>query len=484
VTHLKAVAGRPWLPLAAIVVLGAGLRLYRLTFQSLWLDELFSVIFSRSGATVAEIVEVYLNDVHPLIYPLLLHFWMIALGDSEYSARLLSALLGVMGIVAMYVAGKMLGGVGMGLAAALVTACNPYHIVYSQEARSYSLVFLVAALSFVALVMLLHRPGWRWAVSWGVLTAFACHVHYYALVMLVGQVVAVAAVHGWRRAPWRHWGYAAVGPVLVGLSVLPWVGPLLRVAEMDEYWPDPPKPWFFLEYFHRYFGEGLVLSVAAGGMLVALPWLIRRRRTANDSGHEPDPRLTAIVLAISVSASLLVAYLRSVMVVPMLMPRFTFVLVPAVLLLLAMAINFLQPRRIRPPAAIAVAVLSVAVVAHSGYYTEISKEQWREAVQTMASDPRFDPEGDRCLAVTAPGFQYYADRQLPGYRLDELTVQGLRSVVEIEPRPVLWLMLARGERPDEEFRRIQQLHFQRTDRWQLFKTAVERWQPTTASETR
>ena len=42
---------------SAIVLGGAALRCLRLTFQSLWFDELFSVVFCRSDIPVAAIIE-------------------------------------------------------------------------------------------------------------------------------------------------------------------------------------------------------------------------------------------------------------------------------------------------------------------------------------------------------------------------------------------------------------------------------------------
>ena len=88
--------------LAAIIAVGAALRFLRLTFQSLWFDELFSVVFSRSSLTVAEIIERYAVDVHPLGYPLLLHGWLRIFGDGDLAARSLSVVCGVAGIVVLW----------------------------------------------------------------------------------------------------------------------------------------------------------------------------------------------------------------------------------------------------------------------------------------------------------------------------------------------------------------------------------------------
>ncbi len=476
---------RPWQRNAALAVLvvavalGAGVRLVGLTVQSLWLDELFSVVFSRSELAVAEIVRVYADDVHPVGYPLLLHGWLVVFGDTDLAARSLSAVLGVLGIVVVFGAARRLGGPEMGAIAALLVAVNPMHIEYSQEARSYALVFLLAAASFAALVELVHRPRWRSAVAYGAATAAAAHVHYYALVMLLGQAAAAAAVLIVRRAGWREWRAAVLGASLVGVAVLPWLGPLRRVAAMDEYWPPPPQAWFFIDYFHDYFGHNLLLTlvmavlVAAGA--TAAVW--SRDRDGSGAAVLPPAGLVAWLLGGPVAVGLLVVYLRSVAVVPMLMPRFTLVFLPALLMLAALGASLLRPPVLRRGTVSAVAVLAIAGILWSGYYTDPRKAQWREAVQHMVSDHRFDSDQDACLATLAPGFQYYANQLQPGFEVGDATLDGLRTLLDRRPRPVLWLLLAPNNRPGKEFRRLQRQHWVRADRVRFLETAVERWEP-------
>src|SRR5262249_32220405 len=79
---------------SAILLLAASLRLYGLSIQSLWNDELYSFSVSRR-ATLAETMALVRADVHPPGYQLLL--WLIehGLGDSELLLRLPSALAGI-----------------------------------------------------------------------------------------------------------------------------------------------------------------------------------------------------------------------------------------------------------------------------------------------------------------------------------------------------------------------------------------------------
>ena len=463
---------------SAIVLGGAALRCLRLTFQSLWFDELFSVVFSRSDLTVAAIIEKYAGDVHPLGYPLLLHGWLRIFGDGDLAARSLSVVCGVAGIVVLWWVARRLGGPRLGLIAGLLVAVTAYHIAYSQETRSYALVFVLAALSYLALLLFIDAPGWRTALAFGLIVAIAFHVHYYALVMFFGQMVAAVGVFFVRDRDRHALRFVILPGAVVALAMLPWLGPFLRVAGFDRYWPAVPEPWFFVGYFRTYFGDNPILSAVLAGVLIALPFLLKTR-TEEDPADEIIPlRTAAVVLAVSVAASLAVAYARSVLAVPMLIPRFTIVLLPAILLLVAVALSSIRPDRLRVGVVAAVIALSVGDLALGGYYTEPRKEQWREAAAWVLDDPRFDPEADAVLALYSPGFQYYADRRGAGVEIEEATAANLRRVLDedrAEP-PVIWLLLARGTEPPEEFMRLLGETCRRTGGVDLISARAQRWE--------
>jgi hypothetical protein len=61
------------LALCAIVLLAAGLRVYRLDYQSLWTDEIFSLMTTDPTLTLHQFWDLVLADTHPPIYYLVLH---------------------------------------------------------------------------------------------------------------------------------------------------------------------------------------------------------------------------------------------------------------------------------------------------------------------------------------------------------------------------------------------------------------------------
>src|SRR5512139_2063835 len=146
----------PWMVII-ITFIGGFLRVLLLGTKGMWLDETFSVwLASHSFADMLQwIVRI---DQHPPLYYFLLHYWIALKGDSPYYARLFSALFGAGTIPIIYLIGKRMSGVVMGLAAAIFLALSPFHLYFAQETRMYTLLTFNAAAAIYALVRLLTDP--------------------------------------------------------------------------------------------------------------------------------------------------------------------------------------------------------------------------------------------------------------------------------------------------------------------------------------
>ena len=117
--------------LLAIILLGFSLRLYNLTYHSIWFDEAVSIRWATSS--VSRILEVSVNLVEdrlPPLYYLLLKWWVEAVGLSDFSLRYLSVVFGVLLIPVVYVLGRRLVNRSAGLLATLLVALNPFLIWY------------------------------------------------------------------------------------------------------------------------------------------------------------------------------------------------------------------------------------------------------------------------------------------------------------------------------------------------------------------
>ena len=143
----------PWLVII-ITLVGYVMRVFLLAKNGLWLDEAFSVWMANHNVTDMLQWTVKI-DQHPPLYYLLLHYWMTLNGDTPYNVRLLSVLFGAGTIPIIFLIGKRMSGVLMGLTAAILLAFSLFNIYYAQETRMYTLLTFNAAVAIYALVRLL-----------------------------------------------------------------------------------------------------------------------------------------------------------------------------------------------------------------------------------------------------------------------------------------------------------------------------------------
>ena len=128
-----------------IILLGFSLRFYNLAKESLWLDEVVGSILSAKQP-----INNLLNpniDMPINAYHLILHYWIQIFGQSEFSIRFPALIFGVLSIFMIYKLGKFLFNQEVGLLSALMLAVSPFQIHYSQEVRPYSLLMLLSLIS-------------------------------------------------------------------------------------------------------------------------------------------------------------------------------------------------------------------------------------------------------------------------------------------------------------------------------------------------
>lgn len=102
------------------------LRIYRLDQQSLWGDEIASVLCANLN--LAGLVAALLDfRNHVPLYFLLLHLWQKLTGQSEFSVRFFSLWWGLLSMPAIYRLGKEMGGSRLGLLSAFLLAISPFH---------------------------------------------------------------------------------------------------------------------------------------------------------------------------------------------------------------------------------------------------------------------------------------------------------------------------------------------------------------------
>jgi 4-amino-4-deoxy-L-arabinose transferase-like glycosyltransferase len=215
----------PWTPLAIIVcaaiVLGVYLRLEGIDSKSLWFDEVWTFDDVSVQTLPALLRRLEYWPVAPLYYGTL-WVWVRAWGLNDISIRSLSTFFGLLTLPVTYLTWRhLLGRRAMSWAMALL-ALNSYHIAYSQDAKMYSMVWLLATASSGCFLNAVsgrpRRAGWL--IGYGISTACLPMVSYVGIVPLLVQGIYGAALLG--VSPRRRWPVMDAGVVAL-VAMLPTV---------------------------------------------------------------------------------------------------------------------------------------------------------------------------------------------------------------------------------------------------------------------
>lgn len=382
----------PWerLGLAAVLLIGLMLRLAFLDYKGLWLDE--AVTLSKALAQPSAIITAH-DEAHPPLYYLFMHFW-VRLGQSEVLLRLPSALFGTLALPFLYgLSRAWIGREGALLATALL-ALSPLHIWYSQEARMYSLVPLLALAAVFSAVRALRGQGrGYWAAA--VLAALAAiYTDYSAVVGLwLGNLafLALASYTPELRSQLKAWGLAH-GALLLGyLPWLPVLGQQMRgfiPAQLDTYTTVLSR-LLHMEVTPEHWQIALLAGIALALLMLGLAWW----RGARAIAWLLRQRWLSWAFIATLGLSLMV------MPIPRgyFLKRESLIALPFLLIGAAWTI-----RRIQKPHVLVAGALILSLVTSLYTILAVPKEQWREATAWVRAQ---QAPGD--LIALQPDYEHY-----------------------------------------------------------------------------
>ena len=130
--------------LALITVFAAILRFYQLGAWSYWIDEIATI--NRAHLSLGEL----LTSLQTGLSYVLINITLSTFGVSEWSARLVPAIIGVITIPLFYFPIKTMFEARTALIAVLLIAISPWHLFWSQSARFYTSLLLFYFLAMFA----------------------------------------------------------------------------------------------------------------------------------------------------------------------------------------------------------------------------------------------------------------------------------------------------------------------------------------------
>jgi hypothetical protein len=223
-----------WAIVAGLTTVSLLVRLAHIDYQSLWLDEGYTLLFS--GMPLSKLLTVGGAHEHPPLYYLLVHLLM-DLHHSYLVPRFISVLAGSLSIPVLYALGARIFDRGVGIVAAGFLAVSPFHFWFSDDGRAYELAGLFVLISYLTLFRALDRPRVGLWIAYGASLAACLYTEYTTVLVLLpqGLLLIRASSRGLARPLLLAWGGAA-------LTFAPWLPTWLHNASTvsDNYWiPNP-----------------------------------------------------------------------------------------------------------------------------------------------------------------------------------------------------------------------------------------------------
>ncbi len=373
-----------------ILVIAGFLRFYKLNFQSLWLDELYTLLESDPDISWSETYNfVNTNENKSPLYFFVVKLFFLLFGHTDFIARSVSALAGIISVLCIYTLGKEIQDKRTGLFLALLTAINPFHLYYSQEARGYIFVFLFTVLSTLYLFRLLKQPGYKNAILFGLFSILICYFHPFGLIVIVAQTSVYLFYLLNDKTPFKArlpFFLAYVSVMFV--AFLPLIKALLSTSEVGSSWIEETKPDFFIIYFLDFFGNTLFLKPLL--ILCYLFYFLYFFRSQSQSEKDENLKFQRVSLYNSVFLILcciLIPYLYSIYKTPALVIRYMIIALPTLLLILAQSLSLIQHKKT------GLFFLSVFVFVSlsdtlfiKNYFSKTTKTQFREVTEYIKTN--------------------------------------------------------------------------------------------------
>ena len=163
-----------------IIVLGSIFILLGAFHTEVWFDESYTIALVSHN--ISDIIRIDSNDVHPVLYYLLLKAATCIFGNSILVARLFSVFAGIIVGILGFTHIRKDFGPKVGLAFSFLMYFLPFMCMYGMEIRMYSWTMLFTTLSGIYAYRSIKYDKKRNWFLFAMFSLCAAHCHYYGLV--------------------------------------------------------------------------------------------------------------------------------------------------------------------------------------------------------------------------------------------------------------------------------------------------------------
>ena len=408
-----------------IFILALFLRLYRLGYHSLWVDEGYALWLAKQRLSYI-ISQTASTDIHPPLFYSFFWAWinllqLLKLPQTETWLRLPFAIFSAIQVPVLYKLTETIWNKKLAILVALGLAVSSSHIIMGGgEIKMYSMLSLFALLSIFFL--------YRWMISNNVIflggylifTILALYTHNLAvLLLLIEEIYLILFLN---KITIRNW---VIIQVLLFIGYLPWLPNFLSQLKNS---PIPINNTgnlsnFFDTYLILFHGYPIHLKQWSFFyiILLVLIFLALILSLKKESPYFPE-RLFALTTILPVGVMVIISYIHPYTVF---CPRHLIFILPFFLILI-----FKQyPSSLTKCVVVIFIICNLISLVDWYYYPNYQKARWKEIGQLLkqrvsVQDAIILQDGYQIYA-----FKYYFENNLPIYLFNKDTSQEAMSFV-------------------------------------------------------
>ena len=216
------------------------------------------------------------------------------------------------------------------------------------------------------------------------------YTHYYGVFIFASQMVIALFFLSQSEDKKRYFIFFLISGIIVGFIFILWfVGPFYHTASsIQSFWIKKQSLLSIFRFFPKYFStHSLFLEITVTFvLLISLAHLLLNAYKKEGLFKKGKLNFLIISCFVWVFITLLIPYIYSLVKLPVLHIRYTIVLLPAVIIVISVAVELIQNVKIKCAVFISLVIIFVSPLFQNRYYSEPAKTQYREMAQYISSD--------------------------------------------------------------------------------------------------
>ena len=327
-----------------IVTSAIFLRLYHLTYQSIWVDELHTMIEANPKISFKESSDLILfREGIPRFHYYLVKIYNSIFGHTVFNARLISVFFGVLSVLFIYRLGKKMFNKNIGLFSSIFLTLNLFLIEYSQEARTYSMLVFFVILSFYFLVIFIKKPTYKNAFFLGISTGLITNAHPIGILNVISIFIILSYILLITKENkidiFKKIFIAGITCILLFIPTIPTIETVLN---FKSFWITRPSLPYIFQIFNQLLGSSSFFTY----LFILIYFLFIYKSIHFFSKKEQKEKnkyqLGFIIINIWIWFEVVVIILKSYLGISIVLHRYFIAIVPAFVLIIAVTIDFIN----------------------------------------------------------------------------------------------------------------------------------------------